>query len=111
MPLAYMNAYPPTISCSAASLTCRSRCSDGAATFTTQMSKPAMNMASRTTGSISQRREPGLVTKRIQGARGYAQLRKGDLDRRFPGLLDSVINADDPALVSRPAERHPSSVV
>ena len=200
MPLAYMNAYPPTISCSAASLTCRSRCSDGAATFTTQMSKPAMNIASSTTGSISQRREPGsdpvsvtdkvfdmdrtvrqivellatvpyaggvmddvvepaadamllprvlaaladphrlatvrflarngeswcaqvrqeaglelskstfshhlrimreagLVTKRIQGARGYAQLRKEDVDRRFPGLLDSVINADDPALV------------
>ena len=59
MPLAYMNAYPPTISCSAASLTCRSRCSDGPATFTTQISKPAMNMASSTTGSISQRREPG----------------------------------------------------
>src|SRR5438046_7813589 len=59
MPLAYMNAYPPTINCRAASLTCRSRCSDGPATFTTQMSKPAMNMASSTTGSISQRREPG----------------------------------------------------
>src|ERR1700761_1733609 len=118
MPLAYMNAYPPTISCSAASLTCRSRCSDGAATFTTQMSKPAMNIASSTTGSISQRRgsgsdtvsvtvrqeaglelskstfshhlrimrEAGLVTKRILGARGYARLRKDDVDRRFPGL-------------------------
>ena len=59
IPLAYMNAYPPTTSCRAASLTCRSRCSDGPATFTTQMSKPAMNMASSTTGSISQRREPG----------------------------------------------------
>ena len=59
MPLAYMNAYPPTISCSAASLTCKSRCSDGPATFTTQISKPAMNIASSTTGSISQRREPG----------------------------------------------------
>ena len=44
-------------------------------------------------------REAGLVTKRIQGARGYTQLRKEDVDRRFPGLLDSVINADDPALV------------
>ncbi|HET9081130.1 MAG TPA: hypothetical protein VFO01_11540 [Trebonia sp.] len=84
MPLAYMNAYPPTINCRAASLTCRSRCSDGAATFTTQMSKPA---------------KAGLVTKRIQGARGYTQLRKEDVDRRFPGLLDSVLNADDPALV------------
>ena len=44
-------------------------------------------------------REAGLVTKRIQGARGYTQLRKEDVDRRFPGLLDSVINADNPALV------------
>ena len=44
-------------------------------------------------------REAGLVTKRIQGARGYAQLRKNDVDHRFPGLLDSIINADDPALV------------
>jgi DNA-binding transcriptional ArsR family regulator len=43
-------------------------------------------------------REAGLVTKRIQGARGYARLRKADVDRRFPGLLDSVINADAPAL-------------
>ena len=44
-------------------------------------------------------REAGLVTKRIQGAKGYAQLRKEDVDRRFPGLLDSVIDADNPALV------------
>jgi hypothetical protein len=29
MPLAYMNAYPPTISCSATSLTGRSLCRDG----------------------------------------------------------------------------------
>jgi hypothetical protein len=52
-------------------------------------------------------REAGLVTKRIQGARGYTQLRKEDVDRRFPGLLDSVINADDPALV-RPSAPHPA---
>jgi len=39
-------------------------------------------------------REAGLVTKRIQGAKGYAQLRKQDVDRRFPGLLDSILNAD-----------------
>ena len=44
-------------------------------------------------------REAGLVTKRIQGAKGYAQLRKADLDQRFPGLLDSVLNADTPARV------------
>ena len=42
-------------------------------------------------------REAGLVTKRIQGTRGYSRLRKEDVDRRFPGLLDSVLNADAPA--------------
>jgi DNA-binding transcriptional ArsR family regulator len=42
-------------------------------------------------------REAGLVTKRIQGAKGYARLRKDDVDRRFPGLLDSVLDAGTPA--------------
>lgn len=36
----------------------------------------------------------GIVTKRIQGARGYMSLRKDDLDRRFPGLIDSIVSAD-----------------
>jgi len=53
-------------------------------------------------------REAGLVTKRIQGARGYTQLRKEDVDRRFPGLLDSIINADVAA--SRPARSAPVTV-
>ena len=44
-------------------------------------------------------REAGLVTKRIQGAKGYAQLRTADVDLRFPGLLDSIINAGEPARV------------
>ena len=39
-------------------------------------------------------REAGLVTKRIQGAKGYMSLRKNDLDRRFPGLIDSILSAD-----------------
>ncbi len=38
-------------------------------------------------------REAGVLTKRIQGARGYTSLRKDDLDRRFPGLIDSIISA------------------
>ena len=39
-------------------------------------------------------REAGIVTKRIEGTRGYMSLRKADLDRRFPGLLDSVVSSD-----------------
>ena len=39
-------------------------------------------------------REAGVITKRIQGARGYMSLRKDDLDLRFPGLIDSIIAAD-----------------
>lgn len=45
-------------------------------------------------------RESGVLTKRIQGARGYTKLRKADLDTRFPGLLDSVLNAAPDAVAS-----------
>lgn len=80
-----------------------------------------MNIASSTTGSISHRRgsgpsrrEAGLVTKRIQGARGYAQLRKQDVDRRFPGLLDSILNADAATRLTpsrHPAAPHPAVIL
>ena len=43
-------------------------------------------------------REAGVVTKRIQGARGYTCLRKDDLDRRFPGLIDAIIDAENQEL-------------
>jgi DNA-binding transcriptional ArsR family regulator len=39
-------------------------------------------------------REAGIITKRIQGTRGYMSLRKNDLDRRFPGLIDSILSVD-----------------
>src|SRR5260370_12316096 len=38
-------------------------------------------------------REAGVLTKRIQGARGYTSLRKADLDSRFPRLIDSIGDA------------------
>lgn len=41
-------------------------------------------------------REAGVITKRIQGARGYMRLRKDDLDSRFPGLIDSIIDVTQP---------------
>src|ERR1041385_8688096 len=92
MPLAYMNAYPPTINCRAASLTCRSRCSGGAATFTTQMSKPAMNIASSTTGSISQRRGPGPGLGTISTFDMYRTVRQlSNLSQPSP-MLESVMD-------------------
>jgi len=39
-------------------------------------------------------REAGVLTKRIQGTKGYTSLRKDDLDSRFPGLMDAIIEAD-----------------
>jgi DNA-binding transcriptional ArsR family regulator len=43
-------------------------------------------------------REAGVIAKRIEGTKGFMRLRKEDLDARFPGLMDSVINAA-PALL------------
>src|SRR5215471_15764671 len=39
-------------------------------------------------------REAGIVTKRIEGAKGYMYLRRPDLDHRFPGLIDCILTAD-----------------
>ena len=47
-------------------------------------------------------REAGVLTKRIQGTKGYTRLRKDDLDRRFPGLIDVIIDAENQDL---PIER------
>ena len=38
-------------------------------------------------------RAAGVVTKRIEGTRSYIRVRKADLDARFPGLIDSILNA------------------
>ena len=47
-------------------------------------------------------REAGVLTKRIQGTKGFTKLRKNDLDRRFPGLIDAIIDAENQDL---PIER------
>jgi DNA-binding transcriptional ArsR family regulator len=39
-------------------------------------------------------REAGVLTKRIAGTKGYTRLRRDDLNRRFPGLMDAIIDAD-----------------
>jgi DNA-binding transcriptional ArsR family regulator len=38
-------------------------------------------------------REAGLTRTRVEGSRRYVSLRRGDLDARFPGLLDAVLEA------------------
>lgn len=39
-------------------------------------------------------REAGVVTRRTAGTKSYMCLRKDDLDRRFPGLIDSILSTD-----------------
>ena len=39
-------------------------------------------------------REAGITHSRVQGARRLLTLRRKDLDRRFPGLLDAVLHSE-----------------
>jgi hypothetical protein len=39
----------------------------------------------------------GITTEREEGTRKFIRLRREELDRRFPGLVDSVLNARDEA--------------
>ena len=39
-------------------------------------------------------RDAGITRKRVEGARHYLQLRRDELDARFPGLLDAVLAAE-----------------
>lgn len=42
-------------------------------------------------------REAGLIRTRPEGTQAVNRLRRDELDRRFPGLLDAVLAADRPA--------------
>jgi DNA-binding transcriptional ArsR family regulator len=39
-------------------------------------------------------REAGVVSKRMEGTKSFMCVRKADLDARFPGLIDSILNVD-----------------
>jgi len=39
-------------------------------------------------------REAGLVTARFEGTRRFYTLRRDDIEARFPGLLDTVLQAE-----------------
>jgi DNA-binding transcriptional ArsR family regulator len=41
-------------------------------------------------------REAGLIDGRVEGTRRYYTLRREDLDAKFPGLLDTVLRAENP---------------
>jgi DNA-binding transcriptional ArsR family regulator len=53
---------------------------------------------SKSTGShhLKVLREAGIVTAHVDGTRKYHTLRRDDLDARFPGLLDSLLDAQNP---------------
>jgi DNA-binding transcriptional ArsR family regulator len=55
---------------------------------------------SRTTFSHHQKvlREAGIILARVRGTERILSLRKDDLDQRFPGLLDAILNAPDDRL-------------
>ena len=47
-------------------------------------------------------REAGVTNTRVEGTQRFISLRRDDLDRRFPGLLDAVLRAE-PAPATQPA--------
>jgi DNA-binding transcriptional ArsR family regulator len=52
---------------------------------------------SRTTFSHHQKvlREAGILQARVHGTERILSLRRDDLDQRYPGLLDAILNAPD----------------
>jgi hypothetical protein len=38
-------------------------------------------------------REAGIIDQRTEGTAKYNTLRRDDLEQRFPGLLDAVLNS------------------
>ena len=53
-------------------------------------------------------REAGILTS-ASGHQGLHQLRKDDLDSRFPGLIDAIIDAEDQELSISNGRATPSS--
>jgi DNA-binding transcriptional ArsR family regulator len=47
----------------------------------------------------------GITAEREEGTRKFVRLRRKELDRRFPGLIDLVIRSGSEALAARSARR------
>ncbi|MET0742622.1 MAG: helix-turn-helix transcriptional regulator [Microvirga sp.] len=45
---------------------------------------------------LAKLRDAGLVRVQPKGTRRMVQLRRGDLDRRFPGFIDSIVACATP---------------
>ena len=60
----------------------------------------ALGSPSLMTYHLTKLRDAGVTLTRIDGATRYVSLRREEFDRRFPGLLDSVIRTarNDPRL-------------
>ncbi len=41
-------------------------------------------------------REAGIIAVRVEGTQRCLSLRKADLDKRFPGLMDAILKAKSP---------------
>ena len=54
-------------------------------------------------------RESGLLQTRIEGTTRYMSLRRDDLNARFPGLIDSVLQAVDRDADQLPSDNRPAS--
>ena len=53
----------------------------------------ALGAKSRLAYHFSRLREAGVIRTRLGGPNRFMQLRRTDLDTRFPGLLDAVISS------------------
>jgi DNA-binding transcriptional ArsR family regulator len=53
-------------------------------------------------------RESGVIARRNESTKSYICLRKADLDARFPGLLDAILDADILDVDARPIHRSPA---
>jgi DNA-binding transcriptional ArsR family regulator len=56
-------------------------------------------------------RDSGVTRTRAEGSRCFVSLRRDDLDHRFPGLLDAVLDAPARTIASQHAVRRKLSDV
>ena len=72
-------------------------CRDLRTGSSTRYQSVTVESISRTTFSHRQKvlREAGIILARVRGTERIMSLGKDDLDQRYPGLLDAILNAPD----------------